>query len=111
MKEITGSYKLTYHANGPDKPAVEIDFTPPFKRISMISGIEEAGGFTIPRPLDSDATREFLDNKCKEVDVLCPEPRTTARMLDKLVGHFLEDHITNPTFIMEHPALMSPLAK
>ena len=30
---IKGSYKITYHPDGPDKPAVEIDFTPPFRRI------------------------------------------------------------------------------
>merc|ERR1712070_854314 len=49
-----------------------------------------------------------------------PPPRTTARLLDKLVGDFLEDGITKkpqadgtykPAFIMEHPQLMSPLAK
>ena len=41
-----------------------------------------------------------------------PEPRSTARLLDKLVGHFIEDNITTkPTFICDHPELMSPLAK
>lgn len=41
-----------------------------------------------------------------------PEPRSTARLLDKLVGHFIEDSITTkPTFICDHPELMSPLAK
>ena len=34
-----------------------------------------------------------------------------ARLTDKLVGHFLEDNIINPTFITDHPELMSPLAK
>ena len=28
--EIKGSYKISYHANGPDEPPVEIDFTPPW---------------------------------------------------------------------------------
>lgn len=32
-------------------------------------------------------------------------------MLDKLVGHFLEPLCVNPTFIMNHPQIMSPLAK
>jgi len=32
-------------------------------------------------------------------------------MLDKLVGHFLEEDCINPTFIIDHPQLMSPLAK
>ena len=38
-------------------------------------------------------------------------PRTTARLLDKLVGDFLEVKCLNPTFIINHPQIMSPLAK
>jgi len=36
---------------------------------------------------------------------------TNARMLDKLVGEFIEETCVNPTFIMGHPQMMSPLAK
>ena len=32
-------------------------------------------------------------------------------MVDKLVGHFLEETMINPTFIIDHPEMMSPLAK
>ena len=41
----------------------------------------------------------------------CRPPRTVARMVDKLVGHFLEETMINPTFIIDHPEMMSPLAK
>ena len=41
----------------------------------------------------------------------CAPPRTTARLLDKLVGELLESQCLNPTFICDHPRLMSPLAK
>jgi lysyl-tRNA synthetase class 2 len=33
--------------------------------------------------------------------VNCPAPRTTTRLLDKLVGTFIEDQCINPTFITE----------
>lgn len=43
--------------------------------------------------------------------VECTPPKTATRMLDKLVGHFLEEQCYNPTFILDHPQIMSPLAK
>merc|ERR1719188_1988323 len=43
---------------------------------------------------------------------LVEEPRTVARLLDGLTGHYIEDEIhTRPGFITEHPQIMSPLAK
>ena len=45
------------------------------------------------------------------VQVKCGRPRSTARLLDKLVGEFLEEGITNPTFIIDHPEICAPLAK
>ena len=33
----------------------------------------------------------------------CAPPRTAARLLDKLVGDYLEETCINPTFITEHP--------
>lgn len=39
VHKLTGSYKLKYHPDGPDtERVIEIDFTPPFRRISMIQG-------------------------------------------------------------------------
>ena len=40
--------------------AVEIDFTPPFRRISMVSGLEEALNVKLPADLDSEEARLFL---------------------------------------------------
>ena len=41
----------------------------------------------------------------------CPPPQSTARLLDKLVGEFLESQCLNPTFLIDQPQIMSPLAK
>jgi len=111
VKELHGTYKINYHANGPDQPPIEIDFTPPFKRISMISGLEEVLKVKLPNDLSSEEARLFLVNLCKEKMVECPPPQTTARLLDKLVGEFLEVQCINPGFICDHPEIMSPLAK
>ena len=52
-----------------------------------------------------------MDSLCVKHNVECSAPRTAARLLDKLVGEFLEETCINPTFITEHPQIMSPLAK
>jgi lysyl-tRNA synthetase class 2 len=111
VKEITGGYKISYHANGYDHPPVEIDFTRPWPRISMIEGLEKFAGIKIPQNLESPEARDYLDKVCAEKGVECGAPRTTARLLDKLVGEFIEVKCVNPTFITEHPSIMSPLAK
>jgi len=101
---IRGSYEIEY--NG-----MKINFKPPFKRISMIAGLEEKLGCKIPTPLESEEANAFLKEQCKKHDIKCPPPLTTYRLLDKLVGEFVEIDCVNPTFLMDHPQIMSPLAK
>lgn len=35
VKELTGGYKIKYHANGPENDPIEIDFTPPFRSLDL----------------------------------------------------------------------------
>eukprot|EP00879_Flechtneria_rotunda_P025430 GHRR01027026.1.p1 GENE.GHRR01027026.1~~GHRR01027026.1.p1 ORF type:complete len:510 (+),score=160.54 GHRR01027026.1:307-1836(+) len=109
--KIKGSYKIRYHADGPDKDPIEIDFTPPWRRISMLSELETCLGEKLPQPLESEECRKKLVELVDKHGVNCPPPQTIARLLDKLVGEFLEEQCVNPTFICDHPQLMSPLAK
>ncbi|XP_052199633.1 lysine--tRNA ligase isoform X2 [Diospyros lotus] len=111
IKELTGGYKIKYHANGLGNDPIEIDFTPPFRRIDMIEELEKMANLSIPKDLSSNEANKYLANACLKLDIKCPPPQTTARLLDKLVGHFLEDTCVNPTFIINHPEIMSPLAK
>lgn len=112
-KEITGGSKVKYHPEGPEGPEIEIDFSGPFRRISMIDELERKMDVKFPDP-STFATLEFtafLGDLCTKHEVECTAPRTTARLLDKLVGHFIEVDCINPTFICDHPQIMSPLAK
>ncbi|KAG0502585.1 hypothetical protein HPP92_002657 [Vanilla planifolia] len=111
VEELIGGYKIKYHSNGVDKEPIEIDFTPPFRRIDMIEELEKMAKLDIPKDLSSDAANKYLLDACAKYDVACPPPQTTARLLDKLVGHFLEETCVNPSFIINHPEIMSPLAK
>lgn len=116
VHSIHGKYKVEYHPmDDPEHPekVYEIDFTPPFRRIKMMEGLEEALSVTLPRgrDLESEETREFFDKLCKDKGVECSNPRSTARLIDKLVGEYLESQCISPSFIIDHPKLMSPLAK
>ena len=79
----------------------------------MMEGLEEALGQTLPRgrDLESEETREMFDKICATRNVDCSAPRSTARLIDKLVGEYLESQCISPVFIIDHPKLMSPLAK
>ncbi|EON68101.1 lysyl-tRNA synthetase [Coniosporium apollinis CBS 100218] len=111
VKHITGSYKTTYHTQHGD--TYDINWEAPWKRIEMMPALEEATGEKFPPSdqLHTDETNAFLKKVLEKVKVECPPPMTNARMLDKLVGEFIEETCINPTFIMEHPQMMSPLAK
>lgn len=88
MKSIYGTYKIKYHPDGLDSTteAVEIDFTPPFKRISMFPALEEVLSVKLPSPteLSSSEVNKLLDDLCVKHNVECPLPRTSARLLDKV---------------------------
>lgn len=89
-----------------------IDFTPPFRRYDIWTDLQQAGGFTFPSDdIDSLPFRNFLISLCVERNITCYEPLTTARLLDKLISCYLEPLCINPTFLMNHPQIMSPLAK
>ncbi|XP_027178811.1 lysine--tRNA ligase isoform X2 [Coffea eugenioides] len=111
VKELTGGYKIKYHANGQENDPIEIDFTPPFRRIDMIDELEKMANLNIPKDLSSVEANKYLLDACAKFDIKCPPPQTTARLFDKLVGHFLEETCVDPAFIINHPEIMSPLAK
>lgn len=112
VKKLTGDYIIEYHPEGKESSeSIKIDFTPPFRRLSMLDALEQHLSETLPRPLDSEETHNRLVEICSERNVVCPEPKTIARMLDKLFGEFIEPQLIHPTFVCDHPEIMSPLAK
>merc|ERR1711892_134342 len=113
VKAIHGDYKVKYHPDGDDGEVWEADFTPPFKRFYMFPELEKRLNTKLPKPTEvhTEAALSQLDDLCVKNNVDCSAPRTAARLLDKLVGEYLEEASISPTFICDHPQVMSPLAK
>lgn len=113
VKHLYGSYKLTYHPNGPENESVIVDFTPPFRKVRMYDELAKKLNAKLPDPKDlgTEKSRAFFDQICIKHNVECPAPRTVSRLIDKLVGDLIEVDCINPTFIIGHPQIMSPLAK
>ena len=116
VKAVTGSYKVTYHPDGKDDPngrTYEIDFSTPWKRFEMIPELEKQLGTKFPPAdqLHTEETRVWLSDLCAKHNVDCSEPRSSSRLIDKLVGEYIESQCINPSFIIGHPQIMSPLAK
>ncbi|KAI6001691.1 hypothetical protein F5J12DRAFT_843887 [Pisolithus orientalis] len=90
-----------------------MDFEAPWPRYDMITTLEEKTGVKFPPAdtLHTEETNKFLRDLCQKHNVECGEPRTNARLLDKLVGEFIEPLCISPAFIVGHPQVMSPLAK
>ncbi|KAI3623762.1 KRS1 [Malassezia furfur] len=116
VKAVTGSYKIKYHPDGKEDPngrEYEIDFTTPWKRFDMIKELEKQLNVTFPPgdQLHTEESRQWLSDLCEKHNVECSAPRTANRLIDKLVGEFIESQCINPSFIVGHPQIMSPLAK
>ncbi|OQR95110.1 lysyl-tRNA synthetase [Achlya hypogyna] len=100
---LCGSYTVEWNGR-------TIDFTPPFKRISILEGLEAALDEPLPAMDDPELVIKLVA-LCERRGVACPPPHTPARVLDCLIGEYLEPQCVNPTFLIHHPALLSPLAK
>jgi lysyl-tRNA synthetase class 2 len=101
--------KVTLYLHGTTKIISgdkEIDFKRPFKRISMKSAIKEFTGIDI-----SGMGEEQLLKVCKDLNIEIDETMGKGKMIDAIFGEKVEDHLIQPTFIMDYPVEMSPLCK
>lgn len=108
--KIKGSYEI--ETVDTHKNKVKINFARPWRRINMMEELQKKLNLEkLPEDLESDEAQKFFDDLCRKHHVDCSNPRTTSRLIDKLVGEFIEPECVNPTFLMEQPQLMCPLAK
>lgn len=84
----------------------EIDFTPPWKRITMYDAIQEYTGRKLRGKSESE-----LRAIAKEMHVDVEPSAGSGKIVDEIFSDKVQPHLLQPTFIMDYPVEMSPLAK
>ena len=87
----------------------EIDLTPPWRRLSLIDAIREWSGIDL---LDEGMrTAEGLRAAMRERGLTPAEDSSWPQLVDKLIGDLVEPRLIQPTFLLDYPIEMTPLAK
>jgi lysyl-tRNA synthetase class 2 len=86
---------------------VEIELAAPWPRLGLQDAVREHAGID----LNDFPDAESLANKMRELGVPATYAESRGRLIDKLVGTFVEPKLIQPTFLVGHPVEMSPLAK
>jgi lysyl-tRNA synthetase, class II len=84
----------------------EINFAPPYQRITMRDAILEHTGIDIDGKTEAE-----LRADCASVGLETDESMGKGKLIDELFGEKCEQHYIQPTFIMDYPVEMSPLTK
>jgi lysyl-tRNA synthetase, class II len=85
-----------------------LDFTPPFRRVPFVEGIRERTGLDLRTASDAEMRAALLQVNA--------DPQAVAllgggRLQDEVFKTFLEPHLVQPTFVVDYPKALSPLAK
>ncbi len=84
-----------------------IDLTPPWRRIVLREELHRRSGIDI----EEYPSRQSLGARMRELGVEVRAQESRGRLIDKLLSVFVEPHLVQPTFLMDYPEEMSPLAK
>jgi lysyl-tRNA synthetase class 2 len=99
-RQVLGRDKVKFGGN-------TINFKPPWQRLQLHQAIKEYAGIDFDRYPDADSLRAEMVKKKMEVD---PQ-KDRGRLIDELISTFVEPKLIQPTFLLDYPVEMSPLAK
>ena len=102
-KKVNGTTKVTYQGT-------EIDFMPPWRRITMVDAVKEYAGVDFKEIKSNEEAQAIAKEKHLEF----PKPLNTVtkgEVLNALYEEFCEEHMIQPTFIIDYPVEISPLTK
>jgi lysyl-tRNA synthetase class 2 len=97
---VNGSLQFEYRGN-------EIDLSPPWRRTSLLEAIHEATGVDFSECATDDEARVA----CSELDLGDMKKDGWAALLDKSFDRYVEPNLIQPTFVVDYPVAVSPLAK
>ncbi|KAJ2836085.1 hypothetical protein J3B01_003075 [Coemansia erecta] len=104
---LTGSAAVSLP--GDDADSAPINFGPSFRRIDVMQELRKHIP-ELPQTLNEGSLNE-LQSILAGRDIPVAHPHTVPRLLDRLIGFYIEPQCVQPTFLYGHPAIMSPLAK
>ncbi len=106
--KINGSMKVVYQGK-------EIDFTPPWRRLTIMDGIKEYAQVDPEKISDEDllkTLKKYPDVYPKVAETATGKAKVgRGEMLVRLFEATVEEHLWQPTFVMDHPVEISPLTK
>lgn len=85
----------------------EIDLAPPWRRVTMRDALIEHAGIDFEEYRTRDALLEELQRRQIEVD----PGWSWGKLLDEAISHYVEPKLIQPTFLLDYPKEISPLAK
>ena len=99
-QEVLGTTKITY--NG-----IEMDLGKPFERITMVDAVKKYSGVDFNEIHTLEEAREAA----KAHHIEYEERHKKGDILNLFFEEFVEEHLIQPTFVMDHPVEISPLTK
>ncbi len=99
-QEVCGTTTVTYGG-------VEIDLGSPFKRVTMIDAVKEYTGVDFDLIKDTEEAKRIADEKGVHYEAR----HKKGDILNLFFEEFVEEHLVQPTFVMDHPVEISPLTK
>ena len=99
-QEVLGTTKFMYGD-------IELDFGKPFERITMIEAVKKYAGVDFDTVPDTEAAKKLADER----DIHYEPYHTKGDIINLFFEEYVEEHLIQPTFVMDHPVEISPLTK
>lgn len=98
-KTVFGSFEFNYEEN-------KINFSRPWKKISFVESIEDKTGVNVITAAESE-----LKGLAKNIGIEIQGLLGKAKLVDEIFSQIVEPQLIQPTFVIDYPLILSPLAK